>query len=305
MAVIGTSYMIGGAVDPYYNKISAPHQSALIIGTSRAAQGLVPDIIEAEASCLSYDIFNFAFTLTTSPYGASYLSAIKNKIHPETRKSLFILSVDPWSLSTTSSNHDKDVEIDHKSFLTNLDQVNGHPNLPYLWSNLTRGWGYGIVKEIEHLGLSMISEQSINIAGSRSYLHKDGWLEVYSNMNPQYVATNTLRKTASYRDNLGQTEISAYRIEYLKKTMDYLRSYGTVVLIRLPVSQTMIDLEDQLSPEFDKMIAQIATDAEVSFVNLIEYSSQYSYTDGNHLYKTSARQVSEIVGREMNKVLCQ
>jgi hypothetical protein len=63
---------------------------------------------------LNREFFNFSFTIVDSPYGPIYHYAIKRKINENSKSSIFILSVDPWSISSTTKNPN-----DYKNFLEN------------------------------------------------------------------------------------------------------------------------------------------------------------------------------------------
>lgn len=58
-----------GYTDPFYIRFTTPKQNNLILGTSRAAQGLQPDVFK---DILETDVYNYAFTVTHSPYGPTY-----------------------------------------------------------------------------------------------------------------------------------------------------------------------------------------------------------------------------------------
>jgi len=55
-----------GNTDPFYIRFTTPKQASLILGTSRAAQGLQPAVINEIGKT---QLFNYAFTLGQSPFG--------------------------------------------------------------------------------------------------------------------------------------------------------------------------------------------------------------------------------------------
>ena len=94
-------FTINGYTDDVnYFKFSSPKSSSMILGTSRALQGLVPQAIDSVTG--RNDLLNFAFTLGNSPYGKVYLDAIKKKIDRSKKNGIFILAVDPWAISSLS-----------------------------------------------------------------------------------------------------------------------------------------------------------------------------------------------------------
>ncbi|NBC06731.1 MAG: hypothetical protein GVY26_06010, partial [Bacteroidetes bacterium] len=83
--------------DAFYWK-STYASSTLILGASRANQGISPDALEKELG-LEYSALNFAFTGIHSPYGAAYNELIKRKIDYDRTPGLFILSVHPGNVA--------------------------------------------------------------------------------------------------------------------------------------------------------------------------------------------------------------
>ncbi|RZK48424.1 MAG: hypothetical protein EOO59_16825, partial [Hymenobacter sp.] len=108
--LLGTAALLGGLgiglglrrgyVDAFYARFASPPAGSLVLGTSRAAQAILPSALAARLG-RHYDgpWLNYAFTLAESPYGPGYLSSIRRKLAAGTTQGLFILAVDPWSLS--------------------------------------------------------------------------------------------------------------------------------------------------------------------------------------------------------------
>ena len=125
------------------------------------------------------------------------------------------------------------------------------------------------------------------------FLHESGWLEVYNiAMDSSSVANRTYNKIKTYRDfSLPKAKFSSVRVKYLVKTIDYLNDYGKVYLIRLPIHKGMMELEEQLMPNFDSNIKE-AIDISNGYFDMTIQNDSFEYTDGNHLYKTSGAKVS-------------
>ena len=101
-AVLLLPVVLRGGVDAFYGRFASPPAGSLILGTSRAAQGIRPAVLAARlGGQFEGPLLNYAFTLTHSPYGPAYLASIRRKLRPEVRHGLFIVAVDPWSLSLT------------------------------------------------------------------------------------------------------------------------------------------------------------------------------------------------------------
>ncbi|NVK53912.1 MAG: hypothetical protein HWD85_13335 [Flavobacteriaceae bacterium] len=72
--------MENGRADPYYRKFTTSTKHSLILGNSKGGQGLIPtEIDRILANQFQGELYNFCFTLYASPYGPSYLDAIKKK----------------------------------------------------------------------------------------------------------------------------------------------------------------------------------------------------------------------------------
>lgn len=98
-----TALFFRGYTDDYYERVASPRQAALILGTSRAAQGLVPAEIASRELGVESPLYNFAFASSISRYGEAYFEAIKKKLsEPRPGQSgLFLLEVSPLAISTS------------------------------------------------------------------------------------------------------------------------------------------------------------------------------------------------------------
>lgn len=270
--------MANGHTDPFYIRFTTPKQQSFILGTSRAAQGLQPQVFK---SVLGEDISNYAFTVEHSPFGKVYLESIKRK-HNQKEGGTFIIAVDPWSISTWSDTPDDPTTYrENKLCVANTTIVDMDPNFLYLYKNLN-----GQYKNLLIPG------------GASTFLHKDGWLEVIDlPMDSTSVAKRTASKIQEYKEHkLPKTRLSAYRLSYLLQTVDYLRQYGKVYLVRLPVQKDMMALENELMPDFDEVITDAISMAD-AYLDLTPKNDRYTFTDGNHLYKPSGEHVSTLVAK--------
>src|SRR5689334_18034252 len=95
---LGAGFLANGTTDEYYLRFTTGKQRSMMLGGSRAAQGLHPSVFNNvdAPSLFAGPMYNFAFTMGHSPYGATYREAIARKLDPDTRNGLFILQVDPW-----------------------------------------------------------------------------------------------------------------------------------------------------------------------------------------------------------------
>ena len=138
-----------------------------------------------------YQMYNFSFSVNNSSYGKVYYDAIRSKINKNIKDGIFIMTVDPWSISSEIGLDT--TMIDHNSILKNLGNYSVFPNYHYLLKNYNKGWGSILLKKIEYKIL--FNQSSLeNFNGSFTFLQHDGLLRVYTNMNSIYVENNTKRK---------------------------------------------------------------------------------------------------------------
>lgn len=280
LTVFGVFFQADGRTDPFYKRFTTNRQSSLILGTSRAAQGVLPEVLNSELN--RNDFFNYSFTVAHSPYGATYLNSIKKKLNKESKGGIFIITVDPWSISSITIDPNDSLnfrEVDRS--LGRTSYVNYHPNFEYLINGFASQY-----LEILRGGSDKIE------------LHENGWLEVTVGMDSIQIVKRIENKMNNYKGKyLPIYHFSDYRYYYLGKTISYLNNYGEVYLIRLPISPEMYDIEKLLIPDFDDRMVRLSTAYEVPYFNLTSKNSDFQYTDGNHLYKESGRRVSFLISQ--------
>lgn len=252
-----------GWTDSAYLRFTSKGQQSLIIGTSRAAQGIVPSIINDFDFGGSYrlPIYNFSFNVGESPYGEVYYNAIKRKVgvNPN-HDSVFILAVDPFSLSN-EINQDCNREREKGG---RLDWIKHYyrPQIFYLLK-YCRPWRWA--------------------NSSHETLHDDGWLEIHGIPMDSLSCSNRLRlKMEEYNSMI--IIPSSERMSWLVKCITYLKQYGKVYLCRIPVSEEMLSWEDINWPSFDAVIDSVAIITDVDYINFRNHSGNFRTTDGNHLY---------------------
>jgi hypothetical protein len=275
--------LLSGRVDAFYARFTGPPAGSLILGTSRAAQGIRPEVLTAQlGAAFEGPLLNYAFTLTHSPYGPAYLRSIGRKLRPDVHNGLFILAVDPWSLSLTGP---EGQFPEDNSFIGQLPQVSQNPNLPYLTRYQTKP----------------LYRLLLDYATATERLHPDGWLEVRIATDSATVRTRTSRKVLDYRNLLATQHLSAGRLGALRQTIMLLRQHGRVCLVRLPVGAPLFKLEQEYQPGFDQLMRQLALAQAVPYLN---YSTQpYATTDGNHLQRDAAAAFSRQLASDLRPLL--
>jgi hypothetical protein len=280
-----------GSTDNFYLRFTSSKQNSLIIGTSRSAQGIHPNIIDSVLNLRDINsIYNYSFSINNSSYGKEYYYAIKNKINESAKNGLFIITVDPWAISSDTTLHDN--EIDIESIFHSMKYYNSCPNYEYLIKNYKKGWGNILLKRIESNILFRNRYSFGKINGSFTYLRKDGLLEVFTSMDSVYVRNNIQKKISHYNRSMSKNKFSEFRFSYLRKTIQLLKNHGEVYLVRIPVHTSLLKIENSFDPKFDERIINLAKSTHVEYLNFAVDASQYSYTDGNHLYIKDANKYS-------------
>jgi hypothetical protein len=282
LALLGP-VVLRGQVDAFYGRFTSPAAGSLIVGTSRAAQGIQPAVLGAGlGETFDGPLLNYAFTLTHSPYGPAYLRSIQRKLRPDVKNGLFIVAVDPWSVSLTGSEGNFPEDL---SFIGQLHQVSQNPNIAYLTRYQT--------KPLYRLWL--------DYATATERLHPDGWLEVNIGTDSAQVRARTARKLQDYRLVATREHLSPGRLLALRQTIAILQQHGRVVLVRLPVGLSLLQLEHAYQPNFDQLMRQTAAGFAVPY---LDYSAQpYATTDGNHLQRQASAAFSQQLARDVKAAL--
>ncbi len=290
--IIGITYLLlgylaDGKTDPFYLRFTSKKQHSLIIGTSRAAQGIVPKVLNKILNKEKFEgpIYNYSFTVLHSPFGEIYYKAIKAKIDKSTKKGLFIISIDPWSIgSRTDLNYFRETKME----LAKINTYNKYPNYNYL-NNAYQGSYFHLLKN------KIIHDDKV-------FLHDDGWLEVSLVLTPELIKKGKKQKINNYKTReLPNYKISLERIEYVEKTIQLLKKYGQVILVRLPVDERMLAVEQLLDPVFNQRIKKLGEKYECQV--LVYNDENYLFPDGNHLYKESGKLFSIKLANAINSII--
>ena len=111
-------------------------------------------------------------------------------------------------------------------------------------------------------------------------------------MDSVYVRKNIQKKISHYNRSMSRNKFSEFRFSYLRKTIQLLKNHGEVYLVRMPIHTSLLKIENSFDPQFNKRMINLANSTHVEYLNFVDDSTQYSYTDGNHLYIKDAKKYS-------------
>src|SRR5690606_11835278 len=86
--------------------------------------------------------------------------------------------------------------------------------------------------------------------------------------------------------------LSSDRLYYLNKIIGLFRKHGEVFMVRIPVHEKIKEIENKACPQFDSLMDEIARKNHVDYLNFINDTTAYEFTDGLHLYKDSGHKLS-------------
>lgn len=265
--------------DAFYPKFT--HKaSSLILGISRANRGVVPSILKEELN-LQGQFLNFAFNGGLSPYGESYLRAIKRKVKDQP-KQIFIVSV---SVTSICDKVGRDGKRETNSPLSHLHFFNLSPNVEYLLKrpnnkqSLYHEWVEGKKDKL-----------TLKIP------HADGWTEAKLLKGKEIPPFNKQK----LRRFLKEQKVSEKRIGYLQETIRFLLTKGEVFLVRLPIKQQMKRLEERIYPGFSKLIKSISQETGAPFLDFSDNEGNYLFHDNlHHLESASAKRFSKELAKKL------
>ena len=223
------------------------------------------------------DIYNYSFTNFHRPFGKVYFESIKNKLDQNSVNSIFIIGVSPYGICNKEGVDLNNYQLREEVYL-NDTPVDKHPNFSYLFRHYDRPY------------------YTIFLKNEEMHLNKDGWLEINIPMDSNSVKNRTENKIASKAKDIQKWKFSSYRLDYLSKTINYLKKYGKVFLVRVPIDQGMQNIENIIMADFEYKMNQLSIDYGVEYIICKGYKD-FNYTDGNHLDKESAYVFSKQIAK--------
>ncbi|RPA68411.1 hypothetical protein EF405_12170 [Cyclobacteriaceae bacterium YHN15] len=264
-----------GNADPIHQKLIGPKRSSFILGNSKYSQGILPSILNDKLEKYGFQpIYNFALAVNVSSYSPFYLAAIQEKLENKGSDGIFILGVDPYSLTLTNDLLDAKPEEwpDSNLPLAIHSLIPFGPHVSYLLQ-----WYPYPFYEI----LIRYTRPANEI------LHSDGWLEVRVPMDSSSVNWRKSKILNSLKSNISQISLSEQRFAYLEKTIGFLQNHGKVFLVRFPSAPELMAYENSAFPNFDSLIQILGNKHQISYFNFTHLADSLVYTDGLHPYVDS------------------
>jgi hypothetical protein len=271
-----------GTYDTRYLRFTTKKKESLILGGSRSASAINPEILFEKDLCNSEPL-NFSFTARLSPYGPSYYNCIERKLKKGTTDGLFIVSVNPRLISSKSNDpNNPELFREKNSVIGEITFVNQNPNFDYL---------------LNFSEISLI--EFFTKEKPEMLLHKNGWIE----FSEASDSVRTVRSQKTFKKLKRKTDkISSLRIEYLKKTINFLKQHGKVYLVRIPAEKEFLVYEDSMMPDFNNLMERISSELNVPFIDFTPAYGDYTYRDGSHMSASSAIKFTAVMADTISRI---
>lgn len=282
-----------GYVDPNYNKFTQ-EAGSLIIGLSRANEGISPYIIEAELKdYISFEKPLINFALNEAHFGEVYYNAITKKTL-NSNNGIFILSISPGNFTAPLGlNGEKTFEFDKRLSIGKINNFTSAPNYDYIINN----YETSLYNTLHNLDM-----------WNHRTSHKNGWNEIklksyqdtIKDKDINYWKSLTLR---FYEKKIKTDGLSEYRYEYFIKTIQYLKTKGTVFLTRIPSDEDLVEFGNKKWVKFDVEMDSISSVYNIPYFNYSKQSIKYKTYDGSHLESESAKKFSKVLSDDIKSYL--
>lgn len=283
--------------------------NSMIFGTSRSAQGINPAILDGYNSDEQV-WFNFSFNLGATPWCEAYSNAIIEKVNCSasvTSTSTFILSVDPWALDAVAGNDSSSWFQEPGYSWCEMSTLHYAINRTAPLDVLGRSSGLNFISVFPLAFKEALQFFGVNKGSSElNGLHKNGWLPNPSVLTAAQRRNSIHRKVNEYAQKpIGESWPGTANIRALSKTIEFLQELPNsprILLLRLPVTESMLQLEDKWFPSFNQTLTDYADRYGLEFINgngLCPGFSDDFFADGHHISREGALVFSECVGKSI------
>jgi hypothetical protein len=272
-----------GYVDDFYVKYTHSKSNALIIGSSRALQGLNPDSVFKNTE-YSSNALNFAFTSANSPYSDVYLNAIKKVVDINSNKGIFVLEVNPMALCAKKDSMSGEIEHrEEKLPLAFQLFFNQSPNVEYIFKHYE--------KPLYKLFIQNNADDSFKIS------HQNGWLEVKIKFDTIAFRKRRDKNYKTYLKSYPNYSFDSLRYKKLNETIVWLSNFGKVYLVRLPVDSKVLELENRNVTNFNELMQQIAANHKTEYIHFTQPEGSVYTIDGGHMHRYATSEVSKALNK--------
>ena len=260
--------------DPYAVKMLHGPYHSMIIGDSRAVK-LDATMIQDELGDRIGEgtISNFAFNLEVSPFGPLYVDQILSRSIDQDTNSIFIISIDPWMFAADTAWPDDATHFREAGSFMEFDASGPFPELRYFLAHVDAPFY-----------TALLSKPPTSNESTRP--------------DSAFIAHHTNSKLRFYEHRyLHSTAISGTRYASFERLLSALDRIGQVYIIRLPVPQVMLDMEQRYAPDLFNRVQRTAQERGIDLIDLTPYRMDYLCVDGVHLFRPDAERVSELLGQ--------
>jgi hypothetical protein len=278
-------FFMNGDTDTNYLRFTPIANSGLIIGTSRAAQAICPDDITIHPN-----LFNACFSMNASPYGPIYSDYIKKIIDTTQLEQLFILSVDPWALSSNFDSIVGSEKFTEENWMVSKTKYIMYPNFEFIIDQYGYGWGKII---LEHYRPT-----------SGMFLHNNGWLEVDRIYNEQKANQRRAGKLKNYSKELkANRQPSIQRLSAFIDLVKWLKNFGNIVIVRIPVHPEFYELEYRFWPSFNTVIDSVCQAQNIHYWHPDHLNTELPFNDGHHMNRSGSHRFSGFLNVYIDSIL--
>ena len=276
--------------DAYFTKLRPKNASGLILGTSRFSLGIDPETLEQNCPELKGG-FNYCFNLQDSPISTQYATVTTRQISrlqpgPD---GFLIIQVDPWNLRDTLSHPSTWIEEDQNNTFV---RAHTYAARSPIFSRLLGTTEKDLSKAVYNYVTTKFYNPFIQ------HISKRGWEQSQNLRSAETASSMTLRHVAKYRRKYPRLKTwpataSLAALDNIIASFKSLRPNGAVYLIRPTAREEMLQLENELYPEFNDYMITMANQHEVQFFDATGLNQGLQFSDGHHLHYESAVIFSE------------
>ena len=251
----------------------------VLMGDSRLYRGLSPEIMESHLPGLK--VLNFAYS--NGGLNTAMFEAAEKKLSQNNKPKVIVLGISTNTITPYSAGNQQYIQ----ELIRPREEV-----LERIYLNPLRYWFSATSPE----ELKQHFSNSEETAFYRNKYFMNGYVE------SEKFPVDTMEAIPSYIKDFTNYKVESKNLEVLFKQVEKWTKEGIVVVgFTFPVSQPMQMLEDTLGL-FDE--AAIKAGIEKASGHWIDFNpANYKTYDGSHLTIESAKQLSNTVGKEIEKLI--